>query len=174
MLLKCCTQYASTFGKLSSGHRSVFIPIPKKGNPKECSDYSTIALISHASKEMLKILQARLQQYMNWKLLDVQAGFRKGRGTRNQIANIFWIMEKAREFWKASIHASSTTLKPLTVWIIANCGTIFKEIGIPDHPTCLLRNLYIVQTTNRTGHGTMDWFQNGKGVHQGHIVTLFI
>ena len=87
----CCTQYASKFGKLSSGQglvRSVFIPIPKKGNAKECSNYCTIALISHASKVMLKILQARLQQYMNRKLPDVQAGFRKGRGTRDQIANI--------------------------------------------------------------------------------------
>ena len=80
--------------------RSVFIPIPKKGNPKECSNYSKFALISHASKVMLKIIQARLQQYVNHKLLDVQAGFRKGRGTRDHIANIRWIMEKAREFQK--------------------------------------------------------------------------
>ena len=100
MLLKCCTQYASKFGKLSSGNRtgkrSVFIPIPKKGNAKESSNYHTIALISHASKVMLKILQARLQQYVNCKLPDTQAGFRKGRGTRDQIANIHWII--AREF----------------------------------------------------------------------------
>ena len=91
MLWKCCTQYASKFGKLSSGHRTgkgVFIPIPKKGSAKECSNYCTVALISHASKVMLKILQARLQQYVNHELPDVQAGFRKGRGTRNQIANI--------------------------------------------------------------------------------------
>ena len=104
MLQKCCTQYASKFGKLSSGHRtgkrSVFIPIPKKGNPKECSNYCTIALTSHASKVMLKILQARLQQYVNHELPDVQADFRKGRGTRDQIANIRWIIEKARDFQK--------------------------------------------------------------------------
>ena len=104
MLLKCCTQYASKFGKLNSGHRtgkrSVFNPIPKKGNAKECLNYSTIALISHTSKVMLKILQARLQQYVNRELPDVQAGFRKGRGTRGQIANICWIIEKAREFQK--------------------------------------------------------------------------
>ena len=80
--------------------RSVFIPIPKKGNAKECSNYRTVALISHANKVMLKILQARLQQYVNRELPDVQAGFRKGRGTRDQIANIHWIMEKAREFQK--------------------------------------------------------------------------
>ena len=100
MLWKCCTQYASKFGKLSSGHRnwkrSVFIPIPKKGNAKECSNYHTIALISHTTKVMLKILQARFQQYMNRELPDVQAGFRKGRGTRDQIANICWITKKAR------------------------------------------------------------------------------
>ena len=115
--------------------RSVFIPIPKKGNDKKCSDYCTIALISHASKVMLKILEARLQQYVNREVPDVQAGFRKGRGTRDQIANIRWIMEKAREFqkniyfWKkqessrkTSISALLTMPKPLTVWITINCG----------------------------------------------------
>ena len=103
--------------------RSVFIPIPKKGNAKECSNYHTIALISHASKVMLKILQARLQQYVNRELPDVQAGFRKGRGTRDQIANIHCIMEKAREFQKkTSISALLTMPKPLTVWITINCG----------------------------------------------------
>ena len=104
MLWKCCTQYVSKFGKLSSGSllqdwkRSVFIPIPKKGNAKECSNYHTVVLISHASKVMLKLLQARLQQCMNHELPDVQTGFRKGRGTRDHIANICWIIEKAREF----------------------------------------------------------------------------
>ena len=92
------------FGKLSNSHRTgksqVFVPIPKKGNAKECSNYRTIALTSHASQVMLKILQARLQQYVNHELPDVQAGFRKGRGTRDQIANIRWIIEKAREFQK--------------------------------------------------------------------------
>ena len=102
--------------------RAVFIPIPKKGNAKECSNYHTIALISHASKVMLKILQARLQQYVNRELPDVQAGFRKGRGTRDQIVNIRWIMEKARECQKKSISALLTMPKPLTVWITINCG----------------------------------------------------
>ena len=103
--------------------RSVFIPIPKKGNAKECSNYHTITLISHASKVMLKILQARLQQYVNRELPDVQAGFRKGRGTRDQIANIHWIMEKAREFQKkTSISAFLTMPKPLAVWITIHCG----------------------------------------------------
>ena len=104
MLWKCCTQYASEFGKLSSGHRtgktSVFIPIPKKDNAKEYSNYCTIALISYASNVRLKILQASLQQYVNWELPDVQAGFIKGRGTRDQIANICWIINKVREFQK--------------------------------------------------------------------------
>ena len=95
---------------------------PKKGNAKECSNYHTIALISHASKVMLKILQARLQQYVNCEHSDVQAGFRKGRGTRDQIANVRWIMEKAREFQKTSTSALSTMPKPLTVWITINCG----------------------------------------------------
>ena len=110
----------------------------EKGNAKECSNYCTIALISHASKVMLKILQARLQQYMNQELPDVQAGFRKGRGTRDQITNIHRITEKAREFQKkTTTSASLTKLKPLTVnhnklW------KILKEMGIPDHLTCLL------------------------------------
>ena len=103
--------------------RSVFIPILKKGNPKECSNYRTIALISHAGKVMLKILQARLQHYVNRELPDVQAAFRKGRGTRDQIANICWITEKAREVQKkTSISALLTMTKPLTVWITINCG----------------------------------------------------
>ena len=103
--------------------RSVFISIPKKGNAKECSNYRTIALISHARKVMLKILQARLQQYVNHELPEGQAGFRKGRGTRDQIANIRWIIQKAREFQKnTSISALLTMPKPLTVWITINCG----------------------------------------------------
>ena len=100
--------------------RSVFIPIPKKGNAKECSNYCTISLISQASKVMLKILQARLQQYVNQELPDVQE-FRKGRGIRDQIANICWIMEKARELQKTSISALLIMPKPLIVWITKNC-----------------------------------------------------
>ena len=100
--------------------RSVFIAIPKKGNAKECSNYSTTALISHTSKIMLRFLQARLQQYVNRELPDVQAGFRKGRGTRDQIANIPWIIKKARGFQEIS--ALLTMPKPLTVWITINCG----------------------------------------------------
>ena len=127
---------------------------------------------SHASKVMLKILQARLQQYVNRELPDVQAGFRKGRGTRDQIANICWIIEKAKEFQESiSTSASLTMLKCLTMWITTN-WKILKEMGIPDHLTCLLRNLYAGQeATVRTGHGTTDWFQIGKGVRQGCILS---
>ena len=107
--------------------KSVFITIPKKGNAKECSNYYIIALISHASKVMLKILEARLQEYVNCALPGVQAGFRKGRGTRDQIANIRWIMEKAREFQKTSISALLTMPKPLIVWITINCGKFSKR-----------------------------------------------
>ena len=107
--------------------RSDVIPIPKKGNAKEYSNYRTIALISHASKVMLKFLQARLQQYMNCELLDFQTGFRIGRGTRDQIANTCWIIEKAKEFRKTSISALLTMPKPLTVWITINCGKFWKR-----------------------------------------------
>ena len=107
--------------------RSVFIPIPKKGNAKGCSNYCTIALISHASKVMLKILQVRLQQYMNRELPDVQAGFKKGRGTRDQIANIHWIIEKQENSRKTSTSALLPTPKPLTVWITTNYGKFFKR-----------------------------------------------
>ena len=107
--------------------RSVFIPVPKKGNAKECSNYRTTALISHASKAMLKILQVRLQQYVNLELPDVKAGFRKGRGTRDQIANICWIIEKAREFQKNIYFCFIDYTKPLTLWTTTNCGKFWKR-----------------------------------------------
>ena len=150
--------------------RSVFIPIPKKGNPKECS--RTVALISHASKIMLKILQARLQQCMNCELPDVQTGIRKGRGTRDQIANILWIIEKAREFQKNIYFCFIDYAKAFHCVDHNELWKILKEMGIPDHLTCLLRNLYAGQeATVRTGHGTTDWFQIGKGVCQGYILS---
>ena len=129
-----------------------FIPIPKKGNDKECSNYHIIALISHASKGMFKILQARLQQYVN---CDVQAGFRKGRGTRHQIADICWIMEKARVFQKNIYFCFIDYAKAFDCVDHKKLWKIMKEMGIPDHLTCLLRNLYAGQEeTVRTGHGT--------------------
>ena len=106
--------------------RSVFIPIPKKGNAKKCSNYHRIALISHASKVMLKILQARLQQYVNHEIPDIQVGFRKGGGTRDQIANIRWIIEK-KESSRKHLFSLLTTPKPLTLWITTNCGKFLKR-----------------------------------------------
>ena len=151
--------------------RSVFILIPKKGNAKECSNYHTITLISPASKVMLKILQARLQQYMNRELPDVQAGFRKDSGPRNQIANIHWIIKKAREFQK-NIYCFINYAKAFDRVDHNKLWKILQKMGIPDHLTCLLRNLYAVQeATVRTGHGTIDWFQIGKGVGQGCILS---
>ena len=122
VLHSICQQTWKTQQWQQDWKRSVFTPIPKKGNAKECSNYHTFALISHASTVMLKILQAKFQQYVNDEFPDVQAGFRKGRGTREQIANIRWIMEKAREFQKTSISVLWTLPKPLTVWITINCG----------------------------------------------------
>ena len=128
VLHSICQQIWKTHKLPPDWKRSVFIPITKKGNAKECSHYHTIALISHASKVMLKILQARLQQYMNHEFPDVQAGFRKGRRTRNQIAKIHWIMEKGREYQKkTSTSALLTMPKPLTVWITINCGKFWKR-----------------------------------------------
>ena len=151
---------------------SVFIPIPKKGYAKECSNYHTIALISYASKVMLKILQVRLQKFMNRELPDVQAGFRKGRGTRDQIANIRWIIDKAREFQKNIYFCFVDYAKAFDCVDHNKLWKILKEIGILDHLTCLLRQLYAGQeATVRTGHGTTDWFQIGKGVCQGCILS---
>ena len=121
---------------------------------------------------MLKILQARLQQYMNCELPDVQAGFRKGRGTRDQIVNIHWIMEKGQEFQKNIYFCFIDYAKAFDCVGHNKLWKILKEMGIPDHLTCLLRNLYAGQeATVRTGHGTTDWFQIGKGVHQGCILS---
>ena len=150
-----------------------FHSIPKKGNDKECSNYCTIALISHTSKVILKILQARLQQYMNGELPDIQAGFRKGRGTRDQIANICWITETAREFQKNIYFCFTNYTKAFDCVDHNKVWKILKEMGIPVHLICLLRNLYAGQEAKvRTGHGTTDWFKIGKGVHQGCTLSL--
>ena len=142
----------------------------KSKGEKEC----TIALISHASKVMLKILQARLQQYVNRELPDVQACFIKGRGTRDQIVNISWTMEKAREFQKKRkiYFCFIDYAKAFDCVDYNKLWKILKEMGIPDHLNCLLRNLYAGQeATIRPGHRTTDWFQIGKGVHQGCILS---
>ena len=152
--------------------RSVFIPIPKKGNGKECSNYHTIALLSYASKVMFKIFQARLQQYVSWECPDVQFEFTKGRGTIDQITNICWIIEKAREFQKSIYFYFIDYAIAFDCMDHNKLWKILEEMGIPDHLTCLLRNLYADQeATVRTGHGTTDWLQIGKGVHQGCILS---
>ena len=152
--------------------RSIFIPISKKGNAKECSNDHTIVLISHASKVMLKILQARFQQYVNRELPDIEAGFRKGRGTRDQIANIHWIIKKAREFQKNIYFCFIDSAKAFDCVDYNKLWKILKDMGIPDHLTCLLRNLHAGQkATVRTGHGTTDWLKIRKGVHQGFILS---
>ena len=133
--------------------------------------YCTIALISHDSKVMFKILQARLQQYVNHELPDVQASFRKGRRTRDQIANIHWIFDKAREFQK-NIYFCFIDYAKAFDCMDHNYWKILQKMWIPDHLTCLPRILYAGQgTTVKTGHGTIDWFQIGKRVHQGCILS---
>ena len=144
--------------------RTILIPIPKKGSAKECSGQRMIALISHSSKAMLKILQARLQHYMNQELPDVQAGFRKDRGTRDLTVNICWIIEKAREFQKNIYLCSIDYSKSLTVWIITNGGKLLNRW---EYQTTLplLRNVSMDQEARvRTLYGTTDWFRIEKGI----------
>ena len=176
MLWKCCTQYASKFGKLSSGHTTGKGQFSfQSQRTEQCQrmlKYHTIALISHASKV---ILQARLQQYVNCELPDVQAGFKKSRGTRDQIANISWIIENRREFQKNIYFCFIDYAKAFDYVDHNKLWKILKEMGIPDHLTCLLRNLYAGQeATVRSEHGTTDWFQIGKGVRQGWTSRLYI
>ena len=136
--------------------------------PKNVQTNVQIALILHASKITFKIPQARFQQYMNWKLADVQTGFRKGRGTEDQIANINWITEKAREFQKTCTSASLTMLKPLILWITTNWKILRDGNTRPPY----LSNLYVGQeATVRIGRGTTDWLQIRKGVRQGCILS---
>ena len=176
VLHSICQQICKTQQWPQDWKRSVFIPIPKKGNAKECLNYCTVALISHTSKVMLKILQARLQQYVNRELPDVQAGFRKGRGTKDQITNIRWIMEKAREFQKKHIYFCFIDYaKPFDCVDHNKLWGILKEMGIPDHLTCLLRNLYAGQeTTVRTGWNNRLVANSKRSTSRLYIVTLLI
>ena len=156
MLHSICQQIWKTQQWPQDWKRSVFIPVLKKGNAKECSNYCVIALIPHTSKVMLKILQVRLQQFMNWELPDIQAGFRKGRGTEIKLPTSVGSSKKQESSRKTSTSALLTTSKPLTVWITTN-WKILQKMWIPDHFTCLLRNLYAGQeATVRTEHGTTD------------------
>ena len=157
---------------VATGLEKVSFHSNPKGNAKECSKYRTIALILHTSKVMLKILQARLQQYVNLELPDVQSGFRKGRGTRDQIANIHLIIKKARACQENIYFCFIDYAKAFDCVDHYKLWKILKEMGIPDHPTCLLINQYVDQeATVRTGHGTTDWFQIGKGICQGCILS---
>ena len=174
MLLKCCIQYVSKFGTQQwpqDWKRSVFIPIPKKGNAKECSNYHRIALISHASKIMFKILQTRLQQYVNLELPDVKTRFRKGRQTRDQMPTSARSQKKQGDSRKKKIcfyciDYAKAFLDHDKLWNLP------KEMRLRDHLTCLLRNLIAGQeATVRTVHGKMDWFKIGKGVCEGCILS---
>ena len=159
VLHSTCQQIWKTQQWPQDWKRSVFIPIPKKGNAKECSNYHTIALISHSSKVMLKILQARLQQDMNCELSDVQTGFGKGRETRDQSANLHWIIKKAREFQKNIYFCFIDYTKAFDCVDHNQLWKILKEMGIPDHLTCFLKNLHAGQeATVRTGYGLVpNW-----------------
>ena len=179
MLLKCCAQYTSKSGKLSSGHRTGKVQFSfqsqRKAMPKNAQTAAQLTLISHASKVMLKILQARLQQYMNCELPNVQAGFRKGRGTRDQIANIRWIMEKAREFQKNIYFCFIDYTKAFECVDHNKLWIILQAIGIPDHLTCPLRSLYAGQeATVRTGHGTRLVPNQERSTSSLYIVILLI
>ena len=164
MLHSICQQIWKTQQWPQDWKRTVFIPIPKKGKAKNCSNYHTIALISHTSKVMLKILQARIQQYMNHELPDVQADFRKVRGTRDQIANICWIIEKAREFQRNIYFCFLDYAKPLTVWITINCGKFWKRW---EYQTTWPASWEICMHVRKCrGPAPVDpgWFEGGRGV----------
>ena len=172
VLHSICQQIWKTQQWPQDWKRSVFIPVPKKGNATEYSNYRTITFISQASKIMCKILQVRLQQHMNHELPDIQSGFRKGRRTRDQIANIHLIIEKVREFQKNIYFCFIDYVKAFNCLDHNKLWKILKEMGISDHLTCLLRNLYAGQeATVRTRHETMDWFKVRNGVHQGCILS---
>ena len=173
MLWKCFTQYASKFGKLSSfktQKRSAFIP-PNKGNGKECSNYRTIAIISHTSKVMLKFSKPGFSNTWTKNFQMSKLVLEKAEEPETKLPTSAGSLKKQESSRKTSISALLTMPKPLIVWTTINCGK-FWEMGIPDHLTCLLRNLYAgQQATVRTGHGTTDWFQIGKGICQVCVLS---
>jgi len=175
MLLKCCTQHASKLGNWAVTTRLENVSFHlnfKEGQCKRMFKHHTTALISHASKVTLEILQGRLQQYMNQELPDVLAGFRKGRRIRDQITNIHWIIDKASKFQRNIEVCFTDYAKAFDCGNHSKLWKILKDMGIPDHFICLLRNLCVDQEpTLRTGHGTIDWFKTGKGVCQGCILS---
>ena len=176
MLWKCRTQYANKLGKLSSGHGTgkgqFSFQFQRKAMPKNVRTTTQLHSSHTLVKVMLKILQAELQQYMNSELPDAQAGFRKGRGKRDQTANIHWIIEKQESSRKTFTSALLTVPKPLTVWITTNCGKFWKRWDYQNTWAASRENLYTDQdATVRTGHGKTDWFQIGKGARQGCILS---
>ena len=175
MLWKCCIPYASKFRKLSHDHRTGKVSFHSNSKERQCQRMFKLpynCTHSHASKIILIFFQARLQQYMNWELPDVQAVSRKCKGTRDQIVNIHWIIEKEREFQKNIYFCFIDYAKAFDCVDHSELWKILKDMGIPDNLTCFLRNLYAGQeATVRTGHGTMDRFQIGEGVPQGCILS---
>ena len=175
MLHSTCQQIRKTQQWPQDWKRPVFNPIPKKGNARECSNYRTTALISQASKVMLKVLQAKLQQYRNRDIPDAQGGFRKGSGTRSQIASLHWIIEKAREFQKNIYFCFIDYVKAVDCVDHNKELKALKEMWIPDRLTCLLRNPNSDQEARvRIRHETMDCFQIGKGICQCCILTPWL
>ena len=173
MLHSVCQQIWKTQQWHRTG-KGVFIPVPKKGNAKEGSNYCIIALLSHANKVMLKIPQARLQQYMNSEIPDVQAGFRKGRGTRDQIANIRWITEKARKFQKNIYFCFIDYAKAFDFVDRNKLWKILKEMGIPDHLTCLLRNMQVKKQQLELDMGQKTGRNWKRSMSRLNIVTWLI
>ena len=165
MLYSICQQIWQTQQWPQAWKRSVFIPIPKKGNARECSNYCKIAHITHASKIMLKILQVRLQQYVNWELPDIQAGFRKCRGTRDQIATSSGSLKKQESSRKTSISALLLMPKPLTVWITINCGKFWKRWVGAQHATgdqCRTNSRKSEETKPKQKHPFVDVTGDGS------------
>ena len=172
ILHSLCQQIWKTQQRPQDWTRSILIPVLEKGITEECANHQTAALISHASKVMLKILHARLQHYANQELPDVQVGLRKGRRTRNQIANIHWIIEKARDFQKkTSISVSLTMLKPLTVWIIKNFEKLLDSWEYQTILSVSWETYMLVKKQVRILYGATDWFKIEKGVQQGCLLS---
>jgi exonuclease III len=175
ILTKFCQQIWKTQKWPQDWKTSIFIPIPKNGNAKDCSNYRTIALISHASKIMLKIIQRRLEPFLEREMPVTQAGFRKGRGTRDQIANLRWLMEKAREYQKEFYLCFIDYSKAFDCVDHEKLWSVLLEMGVPKHLIILMKNLYTDQQASvKTDYGNTNWFNIGKGVRQGCILSPYL
>ncbi|CAF1550752.1 unnamed protein product [Rotaria magnacalcarata] len=175
ILTKLCQQMWKTQKWPQDWKTSLLIPIPKNGNAKDCSNYRTIALISHASKIMLKIIQRRLEPFLEREMPVTQAGFRKGSGTRDQIANLRWLMEKAREYQKEFYLCFIDYSKAFDCVDHEKLWSVLLEMGVPKHLIILMKNLYTnQQATVKTDYGNTNWFNIGKGVRQGCILSPYL